>query len=149
MFYIVSFALSWMVWLVLADRSRWREIFPVCVFANVLSLNTDLLVIYYPLWEYIGHPLLIHLADDLGIYPVVTYLFIQYLPGERTGGNMLKYWLIWTTIAVSIELIFVRTGHIRYPLWWDTWHSYAADWVLYWLFYKFHAVFRLEKLSAE
>lgn len=147
MFYLAWFVFAWMVWLIFADKSRWREILPVCIFAKALALATDVLMFYYPLWEYIGPPLLIHLADDLAIYPVVTYLFIQWLPKSRSGKRMLGYWLFWTTVAVVIELIYKHFGYICYHLWWSTWHSYAADWLLYWLFYKFHAVLRLERLA--
>lgn len=149
MFYVVCFVLSWIAWLLFADRDRWREIVLVCIFAKTLALATDVLVFYYPLWEYIGPPLLVHLADDLGIYPVVTYLFIQRLPRERSPKSMLKYWIFWTTIALIIEQIYVYSGHMQYHLWWNTWHSYFADWLLYWIFYKFHKVFQLEKLSAK
>jgi hypothetical protein len=148
-FYIEWFILAWAVWLLFADKTRWREILSVCIFAKCLALATDVLVFYYPLWEYVGSPLLIHLADDLGIYPVVTYLFIQWLPGSRTVNNMLRYWLEWTTIAVAIELVYVSSGHMRYHRWWTIWHSYVADWFLYWLFYKYHAVLKLERLSSN
>lgn len=147
MFYITWFTFAWIMWLALADKKRWREILPVCIFAKTLALATDVLMFYYPLWEYKGPPALIHLADDLGIYPVVTYLFIQCLLDRRTVMAMMRYWLIWTTIAVTIELIYVHFGYMRYHLWWNTWHSYAADWFLYWLFYKFHQILHLEKLS--
>lgn len=147
MFYIAWFTLSCVVWLKYADKNRWREILPVCIFAEALALATDVLVFYYPLWEYIGPPHLVHLADDLGIYPVVTYLFIQWLPHSRTTRNMVGYWLVWTTITGAVEMIYVGSGHMVYHLWWSTWHSYAADWILYWLFYEFHRVFHLKRLS--
>ena len=149
MFYIIWFIFAWIVWLVFSDKNRWREIFPVCIFAKTLALATDVLMFYYPLWEYIGPPYLIHLGEDLGIYPVVTYLFIQWLPNSRTAKNMIGYWLLWTTVAIAIELIFVSSGYLRYQQWWTIWHSYMADWFLYWLFYQFHKIFRLEKLSSE
>ncbi len=148
MFYTTWFVVAWAAWLALADKSRWREILPVCIFAKTLALATDVLMFYYPLWEYAGPPALIHLADDLAIYPVVVYLFIQRLPKRQTARDMLAYWLFWTTLALAIELIFIHTGHMRYHLWWSTWHSYAADWFLYWVFYKFHRILRLERLSA-
>lgn len=148
MFYIAWFAAAWAAWLAFADRQRWREILPVCIFAKTLALATDVMVFYYPLWEYIGPPALIHLADDLAIYPVVTYLFIQRIPKSQVFKAMLAYWLFWTTLAAVIELIFVHSGHMTYRLWWNTWHSYAADWFLYWVFYKFHRLLRLSRLSA-
>ena len=149
MFYIVWFSFAWLVWLRFADKARWREILPVCIFAKALALATDVLIFYYPLWEYVGPPHLIHLADDLGIYPVVTYLFIQFLPDNRSVRGMVGYWLIWTTIAIVIEIIYICCGYIRFHLWWNIWYSYAADWFLYWLFYEFHRVFRLKRLSAH
>lgn len=149
MFYILWFFLAWTTWLFLAETSRWREILPVCIFAKCLALATDVLMFYYPLWEYVGLPYLIHLADDLGIYPVVTYLFIQLLPKKKTLKNMLIYWLIWTTIAIEIELIYVNSGHMLYHQWWNSWLSYTADWLLYWLFYQFHKILKLERLSSN
>jgi hypothetical protein len=149
MFYIVCFILAWIIWLKFADKARWREILPVCIFAKCLALATDVLMFYYPLWEYIGPPPLIHLADDLGIYPVVTYLFIQGLPKRHTIKIMFFYWLMWTTVAIAIELIYVHSGHMRYDQWWTAWHSYAADWLLYLLFFQFHKILKLEKLSSN
>ena len=149
MFYVVWFFLVWIIWLLFADKSRWREILPVCIFAKCLSLATDVLMFYYPLWEYAGFPFLIHLADDFAIYPVVTYLFIQWLPNNRSVKNMLRYWLVWTTAALAIELIYVHFGYMRYHQWWNTGYSYAADWLLYWLFFKFHQILKLEKLSSN
>lgn len=148
-FYVIWFLLAWIIWLLYADKRRWREILPVCIFAICLALATDVLVVYYPLWGYVGSPLLYHLADDLGIYPVVTYLFIQCLPDSRNVKKMLKYWLSWTIIAVGIEIIYVNSGNMRYHLWWNICHSYAADWFLYWLFYQFHRLLKLERLSAK
>lgn len=72
MFYFAWFIFAWVVWLIFADKTRWREIFLVCIFAKTLALATDVLMFYYPLWEYVGPPQLVHLADDLGIYPVVA-----------------------------------------------------------------------------
>jgi hypothetical protein len=149
MFYVIWFLLAWIIWLLFADKSRWREMLPVCIFAKTLALATDVLVVHYPLWEYIGSPLLIHLADDLGIYPVVTYLFIQWLPASRRIEPMLGYWLVWTTVAIAIELIYVSSEHMRYHQWWNMWYSYVADWFLYWLFYQFRRLLKLERLSVK
>lgn len=147
MFYIVWFILVWLIWNSYADKKRWRELLPVCIFAAFLGIGTDELMHYYPLWEYVGSPLLIHLADDFGIYAVVTYLFIQWLPKQCIIQKMLLYWVKWTTVAIIIELIYVHFGYLLYHQWWMIWHSYAADWFLYWIFYKFHKILKLDKLS--
>lgn len=151
MFFMISFILSWIAWIFLADKSRWRELFPVCLLASFLGLTTDTLMNYYQLWGYSGseHPLLGTFADDLGIYIVVTYLFIQWLPQQRTPRNMLAYWLIWTVFAILIEHFYLVTGHTYYRQWWNPWYSYLADWFLFWLFYKFHKTFQFSRLSKK
>jgi len=147
MFYIVLFILSWGVWLFLADRRRWRELFPVSVFASFLGCLTDNIMHYYRLWEYLsGDPLLPHLLDNIGIYMVVPYLFIQLLPKRRTIWIMLAYWMIWTGFAIGLEWVHLVTNHMEHHMWWSLWHSYAADWFLFGLFYQFHRVFRLSRL---
>jgi hypothetical protein len=149
MFYLAWFFFSWTIWLLFADKDRWRELLPVCIFAVCLGIATDELMYHYLLWEYLGSPFLHHLADDLAIYPVVTYLFIQGIPRNRTVFTMARYWLVWTTIAIAIELVYLTSVNMRYHQWWNTWYSYAADWFLYWLFYKYHTVLKLEKLSPK
>ncbi len=149
MFYLYWLLFAWTVWLMFADKRRWRELLPVCVLAAFLGIATDEMMHHYPLWEYIGPPSLVHLADDFAIYPVVIYLFIQWLPRKPTKRSMLAYWFVWTGLAVAIELIYVHSGHMRYHQWWNTWHSYASDWLLYWLFYRYHRLLKLEKLSAK
>ncbi|MBP2645477.1 MAG: hypothetical protein H6Q75_917 [Firmicutes bacterium] len=104
MFYLLWFTLCWIFWLSFANKARWREILPVCIFAKCLALATDVLMFYYPLWEYIG--------------PI-------------------------------IEMIYLKSGHIRYHQWWNNWYSYASDWLLYWLFYKYHVILKLERLSLK
>jgi hypothetical protein len=149
MFYWYWFLFAWLVWIIFADKRRWRELLPVCIFASFLGIGTDEMMHHYPLWEYIGSPYLIHLADDIAIYPVVIYLFIQWLPRKRTARSLLAYWFVWTGLAVTIELIYVYSGHMRYHQWWTTWHSYAADWFLYWLFYRYHRLLKLERLLGK
>lgn len=124
MFYVVwLFILAWIIWLLLADKSRWRAILPVCIFAKCLALATDVLMFYYPLWEYVGSPLLIHLADDLGIYPVVR---ISLFSGSRKGrcpklysitvlfGRLLQSlskWFMW--VPDTCVIIFGGISGIR------------------------------------
>jgi hypothetical protein len=149
MFYYIRFALSWGCWFVFADKSRWREIFPVCILAGFLDGITDNITQQYRLWEYNGSAshILPYISDSLSIYAVVTYLFIQWLPKKQTVQLMLRYWFMWTTLSISIELVHLYTGHMHYGLWWNIGWSYLADWILYWIFYQFHKIFLLTKLS--
>ena len=150
MFFVVRCIIVWIVWLIFADKTRWRELFPVGFFASLLGAITDIMICSYPLWEYHAAGFdkhFIKLMDDLGIYIVVTYLFIQYLPRKRTYGNMFCYWFFWTGLAITIEWIHIVTGHMHHHLWWNLKWSYGADWFLFWLFYKYHQVFRFERLA--
>ncbi|KJS03829.1 MAG: hypothetical protein VR68_00510 [Peptococcaceae bacterium BRH_c4a] len=147
MLYVVLFILSWGAWLFFADRKRWRELFPVSIFASFLGSVTDNIMHYYKLWEFHSeHPLLPRLLDDLGIYMVLPYLFIQLLPKRRTLWIMLAYWVIWTGFAIGLEWVHLVTNHMEHHLWWNLWYSYAADWFLFWLFYHFHRIFQLSRL---
>lgn len=148
MFFVICFFLAWLCWIIFADKKRWNELFLVSLFATLLGLFTDILMQHYCLWEYpSGHPLLPHLADDFGIYITVSYLFIQWLPKKQTFWAMICYWFIWTVVTIGIELIFRATNHIQYHKWWNTGWSYLADWILFLVFYEFHKIFNLRKLS--
>lgn len=149
MFFTIRFILSWTLWILLADKSRWRGIFPACLLASYLGFLTDILMDYYLLWEYTGieNPVFIKFSANFEVFIIVTYLFIQWLPAKQTLGRMFWYWFIWTSITTSIEAIHVMSGHMHYHQWWSMWHSYFADWFLFWVFYKIHKVFRLEMLN--
>ncbi len=148
MFHVAIFIIAWILWILLADKKRWRELFPVALLASFLGCITDNIMHYYTLWHYQnGHPLLIYLLNDFGVYIVVTYLFIQWLPKERSFRSMFGYWFIWTGMSISLELIYHATNHLIYHQWWNSWWSYLADWILYWIFYEYHKIFNLKKLS--
>jgi len=81
-FFYARFLIAWACWLFFADKSRWKELVPVCVFASSLSLITDQVVDYIPYWKYYGSEpeIVITLIDEFDINPIATYLFIQWLP---------------------------------------------------------------------
>ncbi|MEG6586203.1 CBO0543 family protein [Dendrosporobacter sp. 1207_IL3150] len=148
MFYYIRFTIVVICFILFTDKKRWRELLPVSLLASCLAGFTDIITFYYPLWRYLGeHPLLIALLDNIGIYPVVTYLFIQWLPKEQTLPRMLRYWLYWTTFAISIEYIHIHMKKMQYGLWWHMGWSYLADWVLFTIFYSYHKILKLSKLS--
>lgn len=94
------------------------------------------------------HPLFLELGDEFEIFPVVTYLFIQWIPVNQTLRNTFLYFFGWTGLAILIEYIHLVTGHMEYLNGWAIWHSYIADWILFWLFYKFQQILELKKLSS-
>ena len=150
-FYLIRFVVTWGIWFYFADKKRWKEIVPVCVWASALAGIADNIVASHKLWGY-NHgvdPLVPDLLDNIGIYPVVTYLFIQYLPQVKSLKTIFWHFFKWTALAISIEAFHVYTGHMVYGLWWNTGWSYLADWVLYWSFYKFHKTFEFWKLNNE
>jgi hypothetical protein len=149
-FFYARFVIVWACWLLFADKKRWKEIVPVCIFASFLSLITDQIVYFYiTYWEYYGiEPTIIRsLMDDFGVYIVVTYLFIQCLPQKQTFFRMFSYWFAWTALAITIEYVHLITGHMAHYNGWSLWHSYISDWILYLIFYQYHKIFQLENLS--
>lgn len=151
MFFIIRDFIFWLIWVLFADKKRWRELFVVAIFAALLGTLTDHLMHHYKLWHYsteenIGK-VLVEAIDDFGIYTVTAYLFIQMLPNQHTFWNMLRYLFIWSSITITIEWVHVVTGHMRHLKWWTYLYSFIADWFLFWIFYKFHQVFELKKLS--
>ncbi|MCL6638988.1 MAG: hypothetical protein K6T80_04805 [Firmicutes bacterium] len=146
----MRFVIAWVIWLIFADKKRWRELLPVGVFAGFLGSTSDTLMANYPLWEYPGdRPLIPLLTDDWSIYIVVPYLFVQWLPGRREFWPRLVYWFIWTAVTSGVEFVHVATGHMVYHRWWNLGWSYAADWILFWLFYQYHKIFQLSRLSGD
>ncbi|HBV98349.1 MAG TPA: hypothetical protein DEF36_15080 [Desulfotomaculum sp.] len=147
MFFVVCFFIAWFMWIIFADKKRWRELFLVSFFASHLACFTDTLTHFYPLWSYHNpKSFLTYTLDDFGVYMVIPYLFIQWLPSQRTPLKMIGYWFIWTGVSIFIEWVFLTTDHMKHLSWWSIYHSYMADWVLFWLFYQFHKIFRLELL---
>lgn len=149
MFFIISFSIAWTAWLILADKSRWRELFIVGIFASLLGTITDLLMLHFKYWHYHEantSPLIIYFFDDFSLYIVVPYLFIQWLPRQQTFINMVKYFFIWTALTISTEFFFIITNHMDHYKGWNLGYSYLADWGLFWIFYQFHKIFKLEKL---
>jgi hypothetical protein len=139
----------WTCWFIFADKSRWRELFIVGIFASFLDGFADIFAYQYPLWKYhgMGNSVIPDLFDNLGLYIVVAYLFIQRLPKHRTIVRLLAYWLFWSFIAIIIEWIHVYTGHMTYGILWNMAYSYLLDWIIFSILYQFHKVFQLEKLS--
>ena len=148
MFWIVGFTLSWLVWLIFADKRRRKEIFPVSIFASWISFIVEAWMHYaYNLWSYSGLAILPLFGNALGIYIVVPYFFIQWLPHERSINKMFIYFFFWTGFSIIFEFIHWRFLQIEYHLWWNIGCSYLSDWFLFWLFYKYYAMTGLEKLS--
>ena len=141
MFWTVRFVFFWLLWLIFADKKRWRELIPVCIFASLLGSLSDILIHYYPLWSY-DNTMWAELSDDLSVYPVVVYLFIQWLPTNRSRWILLSYWFVWTLFAILIEIYHLKTGYMSYPTGeWNLLCSYVADWLLFWIFFRFHKSF--------
>lgn len=147
LFWYIRFVLEWTIWLIFADKKRWRELFPVGFIAGLYGATTDTITQHYPLWKYDDNISPIpHLVNTWGIYIVVVYLFLQWLPSKRTFGRMFVYWFLWTSATISIEWFHVHTGHMKYHLWWNIHWSYLADWVLFLTFYLYYKIFQFERM---
>jgi hypothetical protein len=148
--WIVGFVLSWFLWLMFANKKRWKEIIPASIFASWLSLIVEAWMHYvYQLWSYSGLAIVALLGNALGVYLVVPYFFIQLLPNKKTLIKMFTYIFFWTSFAILFEFFHWYFLRIEYHLWWNMGCSYIADWIIFGLLYQFHKVFQLEKLSKQ
>ena len=147
LFWIVSFMLCWLVWLIFANKKRWKEILPVSILASWFSFIVEAWMHYvYNLWSYPGEIILPLFGNGFGIYFVVSYLFIQCLPHEKSLKKMIVYLFLWTGFAIIVELLHWRLLQIEYHLWWNIGYSYICDWLLFWIFYKYYVITHLKTL---
>ncbi|MGB8954126.1 MAG: cupin domain-containing protein [Tumebacillaceae bacterium] len=151
--FLILFLLSWTAFFLFADRSRWHQFLPACMLAMLMSIISDVVVTDYPLWLYhdpteLFPRLAIHLFDDLGIYPVVTYLFLQYFPSQATLRNRLLYFGVWTTGVILLEYLFCRMGWMIHKMWWTLFCSYLADWVIFYILLRFSKTHRFVLLPS-
>lgn len=151
MFWVIRFIFFWLIFILLADKRRWRELLPVSIFSIALGATTDNIMHHLLMWSYDDKQtsLIADLTDDWSVYIVVTYLFIQWLPKNKNFRNMFIYWLIWTTITIAIEFIHVYTRHMTYSTWWNIGWSYLSDWLLFYIFYKYYQIFKLKEFSTK
>lgn len=148
MFWITSFTLSWIFWYLLADKDRWREILPVSIFASWVSFAVEALMHYVTnLWSYSGSVIFPLFGNAFGVYLVVPYFFIQWLPTERSIVKMLFYFFLWTGFAIFFEFIHWYFSKIEYHLWWNIGCSYISNWLLFWIFYKYYVLTNLNTIS--
>ncbi|MTI47833.1 CBO0543 family protein [Sporosalibacterium faouarense] len=150
MFFIFRFIIVWTIWFIFADKKRWRELFTIAFFASAIGSTTDHLMHYFKFWSYknsLIDKFIINVIDDWGIYIVATYLFIQWYPEARKIQYKIMYWILWTTTAITIEIIHIMANQMAHYNGWTLFHSYIADWILFWVFYKIHKVFKYERLS--
>jgi hypothetical protein len=127
-FAITHSALSWIIFILYADKRRLFLFLPTCYLAMILGFLTDLLMEIYPLWEYPvsakWQSFFVDFLDELGVYFVVTYLFLQTLPKQSTFPTISMHIFLWTIPAVTLELIALRIGAMKHHMWWNIYISY-------------------------
>lgn len=131
MVFMLVFLFSWTAFFCLFQRKRFREILPTSLLAMVLGLTSDVITNSYPFWTYVDGKLphaVISILDDYGLYFVVSYLYIQFLP-----STFRKWWLYtfcWTLACLTFEFLYVKSGHMIHRYGWSLLSSYFADWVI-------------------
>ncbi|WP_059103429.1 CBO0543 family protein [Shouchella shacheensis] len=136
-----TFMISWTAFLFVAAKEK----FPLYVLTGyvgiIFALITDLLMFVYPLWDYPGtkaETFSIQLMNAFGVYFIVIYFFLQSLPKRRTIRSVALHIFCWTLFAITLELFYLYIGFIEHGLWWNLGFSYAADWMLFLVFYFHH-----------
>ncbi|MBL0386160.1 cupin domain-containing protein [Tumebacillus sp. ITR2] len=146
--FLLLFTLSWAAFWLFADLRHWRRYLPACLLASVMSLMSDSVTEHFPLWEYydttgLMPQLVVRLLDDFGVYPVTTYLFLQYMPAP---SKQVFYYLKWTIAVILLESLFCWQDWMVHHQW-SLAYSYIADWVIFFLLHRFTLLF--QKPTAE
>lgn len=140
---------SWTVFLLYGDKKRFPELFPSAIFSSFLAIFTDILMVKYELWSYTDPPLnsqSIKLSLGFGMYLIVAYLFLQYIPDSFR--EKIVYTFYWTLFAIVFEFFYLKYGLIKHHMWWTLWMSYLADWIIFVLIYLQYCFYARVKDAA-
>jgi hypothetical protein len=153
-FFTTVFIVSWLCFWIFANKKKFFQFLPSCYIAIILAYTADFIADKYPsLWHYPASTTLqrisIELSDDYGVYPVVVYLFIQWLPKTQNIWSMFRYILLWTTFCILLEYIAVKIGSEVYGPLWNIGKSYVADWILFLFFYSHYKWWRKNRAVKE
>lgn len=132
MYFVILWILSWIAFFLFADRSRVREFFGAMMFTAFLGLFTDLVMVRYQLWSYSGLPqplYVIPLTLDFGIYPVVSFIFLQWLP--QKWGLIFRRSIYCSIAAILLEWMTMVSGHMKHHMWWNLNFSFLSDLLIF------------------
>jgi len=150
MFFSGMFVLALTGYLVLVDGRRWRSLSFIGLIALALALIAELVGQVYPAWDFVGEEKWLFISlSNASVYTLCAVLFIQWYPFNRVKWQRFAYWVAWTTLSGALEVVYTRTGHMIYFENWTLWHSYAADWLLFWIYYQCYRCFQIEKLDKK
>lgn len=112
----------------LADKSRFREMYPSLLFMIYFRFTGQyILVDILHLWTYKKLPtafsqlMNIPVFVDLFFYPAMGYLYVQYYP--KTRPARLMYAIAWASAFTINEQIAVRGGTIEQQA---SWHPFLS-----------------------
>lgn len=156
MFFVSVFVASWICYAIFMKKGKLIYTYPSALLAMLMSLSSDSLLRFVPLWEYNDvdtnwpHEIYTFL-DDFGLYPVIGSLFVLYMPAS--WKKWLLYMIGWTSGGIFIEWLLIHRKYMAYHGYWSLWHSYAADWLIFGILtlqYKIHLkLLRTPRLDVE
>lgn len=133
-------ALSWLCFIFFANKKKLRLFLPTCLLAMYLACTVDFFAHHYDLWNYPAptgrQTYWYHLSQQFGIYPIVVYFYLQWLPKGSNRLIFVGYVFLWTLFSILIEWLAVKLGYMEHKKWWTLWVSYVADWILFVVFYR-------------
>lgn len=115
--------------LLLADKSRFRELYPSLLYMVYFRFTGQYIFVEIlhvwtykklstPFAQYMNIPVFV----DLFFYPAMGYLYIQYYP--KTRPARLLYAITWATAFTINEQIAVRGGIIEQQAGWHPFFSF-------------------------
>jgi hypothetical protein len=124
-FSVTLFASSWICFFIFADKKKFHLFYPTFLFSAFIACAADFFATeHYLLWDYPQgtkiQTYFFHLMQQFGIYPVVTYLFLQTRPKQQITLTLTKHIFYWTILAIVLEWLALKMGFIKHEKWCGT-----------------------------
>lgn len=99
-------------------------IYATCLFGYIFGTTADLILsLHYDLYGYFQKGFQwVDLISVILYYPVISYLFLNFYPSEKSLYKKVAYIILWTIFAVAFEWLSVQTDFFYYNGW-KLWYS--------------------------
>lgn len=126
-----------------ADKDRFRAMFPICISAVFLRfLDHYILIDWFKLWVMHGQgwrTIWVPMFANLTIWPIAAYLYIQYLPKDKSFFRLFLHTIPYVVVMASYLRTLMYFQVFDMQKGWTIWHT-AGN--IFFYFYIMYGVYR-------